>query len=304
MIHMGLDIGGTKTETLVLDGQGTELYRQRAATQKDGYQQFLFHLGRHIATLKRRFGAPMSVGIALPGSVSPLSGLIKNSNILPLNGQPLLRDLRRYLGQPVAIGNDGNCFALSEAVDGAGRRHDIVFGITLGTGCGGGLVIDKRLIAGHNGNAAECGHIPLPGYCASTDGAAARCYCGQQNCAESFISGTGFAQRYAMSTGTRAAAHEIITLAAAGEPAAARHFERYLDQLARVLAAICNLVDPGAIVLGGGLSNALAQRTDLESRVARYAFTDRFTTHIVPAMHGDSSGVRGAAWLGRDAPGD
>ncbi|WP_413740275.1 ROK family protein [Sodalis sp. RH14] len=301
MRHLGLDIGGTKTETLVLDAQGAELYRHRAATQKDSYQQFLSHLSQHIASLKRRFGAPMSVGIALPGGVSPLSGLIKNSNILPLNGQPLLRDLHQCLGQPVAIGNDGNCFALSEAVDGAGRRHDIVFGITLGTGCGGGLVIDKRIIAGHNGNAAECGHIPLPGFSVRTDGAEARCYCGQQNCAESFISGTGFAHRYYVSMGVRATAREIIALAAQGDAAAARHFERYLDQLARVLAAVCNLVDPGAIVLGGGLSNALAQRTDLEARVARYVFTDRFTTQIVPATHGDSSGVRGAAWLGRDA---
>lgn len=300
MLHIGLDIGGTKTEVVVLAAEGDELYRQRSATVTGSYPQFLAFVCQIISALKTRFPVPLSIGIALPGSVSPLTGLIRNSNILSINGQPLPRDLRQRLGWGVAIGNDANCFALSEAVDGAGQSHDIVFGVTLGTGCGGGLVIGQQIIVGSNGNAAECGHNPLPGYSVDRDGPPSRCYCGQLNCAERFVSGTGLAQRFTLATGIPATAREVIALAARGEPAAVDRFELYLDQLARLLASIINLVDPGVIVLGGGLSNALAARQDLAARVAEHVFTDQFTTRIVPAMHGDSSGVRGAAWIGRD----
>ncbi len=300
MLHIGLDIGGTKTEVVVLAVAGGELYRQRSATATGSYPQFLAFVCQIISALKIRFPIPQSIGIALPGSVSPLTGLMRNSNILSINGHPLARDLRQRLGREVAIGNDANCFTLSEAVDGAGQSHDIVFGVTLGTGCGGGLVIGRRIITGSNGSAAECGHNPLPGYALERDGPPSRCYCGQQNCAEQFVSGTGLARRYTLATGLPATAREVIALAARGDPAAVDRFERYLDQLARLLASIINLVDPGVIVLGGGLSNALADRRDLAARVAEYVFTDRFATRIVPAIHGDSSGVRGAAWIGRE----
>ncbi|MEA9389731.1 ROK family protein [Acerihabitans sp. TG2] len=299
MLHIGLDIGGTKTEAVVLTAEGGELYRHRSATKTESYPQFFTFVCQLICDLKTRFPAPLSIGIALPGSVSLLTGLIRNSNILSINGQPLQQDLRQRLGREVAIGNDANCFALSEAVDGAGQSHDIVFGVTLGTGCGGGLAIGQRIIAGSHGNAAECGHNPLPGYAFDRDGPPFRCYCGQQNCAELFVSGTGLAQRFTLATGITATAREVIALAARGDPAAVDRFELYLDQLSKLLASIINLVDPGVIVLGGGLSNALAARQDLAARVAEHVFTDQFTTRIVPAKHGDSSGVRGAAWIGR-----
>jgi fructokinase len=298
MLRLGLDIGGTKIEAVVLTEQGELLHKQRTATQKESYAQFVDDVTHIISQIRTRFTSPMSVGICLPGSVSPLTGLIKNSNILVLNGEPLPQDLHDRLGQPVTLSNDGNCFALSEAVDGAGKDHDIVFGVILGTGCGGGLAIGKRMIAGNNGNAGECGHNPLPGYDEKKDGAPARCYCGQTNCVESFVSGTGLSERYLLRTGERLKANDIVALAEQGHPAASAQFELYLDQLARSLASIVNHIDPGAIVLGGGMSNIQAIYQTIEQRVANYVFTDRFTTRIVQAQHGDSSGVRGAAWLG------
>ncbi|MBJ7221420.1 MULTISPECIES: ROK family protein [unclassified Brenneria] len=303
MRHLGLDIGGTKIAAAVLTGDGTTLYQQRTATRKASYEHFLQHVCRIVTAIQDQVGAPLSIGIALPGNISPLSGLIKNSNILPLNGRPLQQDLQQRLNQRVAIGNDANCFALSEAMDGAGKTHRMVFGVTLGTGCGGGLAIDKQVIAGGHGNAAECGHNPLPGYDPAKDGPAANCYCGQRNCVESFVSGTGLANRYLLVTGRRATAWEIMTQAENGEAAAAYQCDLFLDQLARMLATIVNLIDPDVIVLGGGLSNAPALYRDMASRVAAYTFTDRFCTPIVQAIHGDSSGVRGAAWMGKEEPG-
>ncbi|MCL2900369.1 ROK family protein [Brenneria tiliae] len=300
MAYLGLDIGGTKIAAAVLDENGAVLLQQRTATRKESYAQFLSDVCRIIAALQGRFSVPLSIGIALPGGVSPLTGLIKNSNILPLNGRPLQQDLQRRLNQRVAIANDANCFTLSEALDGAGKGHRMVFGVTLGTGCGGGLVIDRQVIAGGHGNAAECGHNPLPGYDPARDGPAAHCYCGQRNCVESFVSGTGLAERYLSLTGRKATAQDIVALAESGDAAAARQFDLYLDQLARMLATIVNLIDPDVIVFGGGLSNVAALYRDISSRVAAYTFTDRFSTPIVQAVHGDDSGVRGAAWMGKE----
>ncbi|MDV5141103.1 ROK family protein [Chimaeribacter arupi] len=302
MHRLGLDIGGTKTEAALFSEQGEVLEKQRHATQKATYAEFLTTLSRLILGLRQRHHAPFSIGLCLPGSVSPLTGLVKNSNILVLNGQPLQRDLREQLQQPVAIANDGNCFALSEAVDGAGRDHEIVFGVTLGTGCGGGLSIGKRMITGNNGNAAECGHNPLPGYTPEQDGPPVTCYCGQQNCVESFVSGTGLSQRFAVQQGETLPAAAIIERMRQGDPAAVAQFALYRDQLARTLASVVNHLDPGAIVLGGGLSNVPEIYPGLEALTGRYTFTDTFTTRILPALHGDSSGVRGAAWLGTRCP--
>lgn len=258
MLHLGLDIGGTKIAAAVLDGDGALLLQQRTATRKESYAQFLHDVCQLITTLQGKFNVPLSIGIALPGSISPQSGLIRNSNILPLNGQPLQQDLQQRLKQRVAIANDANCFALSEATDGAGKGHNSVFGVTLGTGCGGG----------------------------------------QFNCVESFVSGTGLAERYKLATGRQATPQEIIARAESGEAEAVQQCARYRDRLARMLATIVNLIDPGVIVIGGGLSNAPALYQDLAPSVGAYAFTDRFCTPIVPARHGDSSGVRGAAWIG------
>lgn len=301
MLHLGLDIGGTKIAAAVLDGDGALLLQQRTATRKESYTQFLHDVCQLITTLQGKFNVPLSIGIALPGSISPQSGLIRNSNILPLNGQPLQQDLQQRLKQRVAIANDANCFALSEATDGAGKGHNSVFGVTLGTGCGGGLVINQQLITGGYGNAAECGHNPLPGYDPANDGPPVRCYCGQFNCVESFVSGTGLAERYRLATGRQATPQEIIALSESGETEAVQQCARYRDRLARMLATIVNLIDPGVIVIGGGLSNAPALYQDLAPCVGAYAFTDRFCTPIVPARHGDSSGVRGAAWIGAQA---
>lgn len=298
MFHLGLDIGGTKMAAVVLDTSGREIHRYRTATRKASYPQFLDAVCQFIASIQRDAGAPLTVGIALPGAVSPLSGLIKNANILALNGQPVQGDLERRLGQRIVLANDANCFALSEARDGAGRGHDIVFGITLGTGCGGGLVINQRPIVGRYGNAAECGHITLPGYTPEQDGPAVTCYCGRQNCAEAFISGSGLGERYYQATGRRLCAEEIIARAEAQEPDALRQIDGFRDRLARTLATVVNLIDPGIIVLGGGLSNVAPLVDALGPLVARHVFTDRFVTPIAVARHGDSSGMRGAAWLG------
>lgn len=298
MLRLGLDIGGTKIEAVVLNPQGEVVYKQRSATQKTTYPAFRDDVIQVIERAQQQYDNPLSIGICLPGSVSPSSGLIKNSNILVLNGQPFQQDLSQRFSRPVVIANDGNCFALSEAVDGAAAGADIVFGVILGTGCGGGLAIGQRMINGNNANAGECGHNPLPGYSPERDGPATTCYCGQQNCVESFVSGTGLAQRFQLRTGRALSAGEIIALARQGDAQAAQQFELFLNQLARALAAIVNLIDPGVIVLGGGLSNVPELYQSLETRVARHIFSDRFTTRILQARHGDSSGVRGAAWLG------
>lgn len=224
-LHLGLDIGGSKTAAVVLDNAGAEICRRRAATRTASYEAFLDGTCALIDALRREYG-DMSIGIALPGSVSPTSGLTRNCNILALNGRPLRQALAQRLGQRIAIANDANCFALSEARDGAGQGHHIVFGVTLGTGCGGGLAIGGRLIAGDHGNAAECGHNPLPGYHPERDGPEAVCYCGQRNCVESFVSGTGLGERYRLATGQRATAQEIVAWAEQGAADAQRQIAR------------------------------------------------------------------------------
>lgn len=306
MWQVGLDIGGTKMAAIALDRAGAECHRWRQATEKSSYEAFLDGVAGLVATIRHELAAPFSLGVALPGSVSPQTGHIRNANILALNGRPLAADLHRCLGQPVVLANDANCFALSEARDGAGAGYPSVFGVTLGTGCGGGLVIHQQLITGGYGNTAECGHIPLPGYSPACDGPAVRCYCGQDNCVEGFVSGTGLARGYQCLTGNACSAEEVVARALAGEVAALQQVGHFRDQLSRTLATIINLVDPAVIVLGGGLSQAGVLVDDLAARVAPRVFTDHFCTPIVTAKYGASSGVRGAAWLGssRDmAPG-
>jgi len=297
MYYLGLDIGGTKIAAVVMDAQGGELCRYRCLTQKASYRQFVESVVAFIEQIHRDVQRSMVIGIALPGSVSPLSTLIKNANIQVINGRPLQSDLQQLLEQRVVIANDGNCFALSEACDGAGRDHDVVFGITLGTGCGGGIAIKRQIHAGAWGNAAECGHITLPGFCEQNDGPAVSCYCGKQNCVESFVSGTGLSERYRLFTGKFLAGDAIVALAQEGEPAAMRQVALFRQQLARTLATIVNILDPGVIVLGGGVSNSEMLTANLQAEVAPLVFTDRLSTPIVQAHHGDSSGMRGAAWL-------
>lgn len=297
MYSLGLDIGGTKIAAVIIDNTGREYGRYRRDTVKNSYGDFLQDLLLFIQEIKSTVQEPLAIGIALPGGISPISGKIKNSNILVLNGEDLQSDLRTRLGQPVMIENDAACFALSEACDGAGRGKEVVFGLTLGTGCGGGIAIGQRLFSGAWGNAAECGHITLPGYTPETDGPPVTCYCGKQNCTESFVSGTGLAKRYLERCKTAHTAPEIIALAKQGEPQALLQVANFRNQLARLLATIVNIIDPHVIVIGGGLSNEPLLLDGIDDEIAPLVFTDSFMTPVLTAVHGDSSGMRGAAWL-------
>ncbi|EPN2845495.1 ROK family protein [Klebsiella aerogenes] len=297
MNYLGLDVGGTKIAAVVMDEQGRERGRYRRATRKENRQAFISCIVDFVADIRARTGTPMAIGIALPGSVSPQHGAIRNANIQVINGYRLQDALEQALGQPVVLANDGNCFALSEACDGAGEGFSSVFGMTLGTGCGGGITLERQPFVGASGIAAECGHIALPGYSPEEDGPPTRCYCGRFNCVESFISATGLRERYRLLSGERLSSEQILARAQAGESAACHQIHRFRQQLARTLATIVNIIDPGVIVLGGGLSNAPQLVADLPSAVAPLVFTDHFSTPIISARHGDSSGMRGAAWL-------
>lgn len=303
MFYLGLDIGGTKIAAVIIDELGKEYGRFRIETIKESYSAFIASLGNFVAEIKHKFSASLAIGIALPGSVSPINGKIKNSNILVLNGRDLKADLDRLLGTSVVIANDANCFALSEAYDGAGAGYNVVFGLTLGTGCGGGIAIDRRAFSGAWGNAAECGHITLPGYALEQDGPAVKCYCGKYNCTESFVSGTGIAERYFQLCGKSLGTPEILSLAKLGNLEALEQVARFRHQLARLLATVVNIIDPHIIVIGGGLSNSPLLLDGIAQEIAPLVFTDSFLTPVVKAQHGDSSGMRGAAWLARVALG-
>lgn len=301
MLSMGLDIGGTKTEAVILDDCGKVLTTKRIATVKGDYSAFLTSLVNFIQEMRNLVPEPVSIGICLPGTEDAATGLIKNSNIVVINQHPLMHDLERLLEQPVAWDNDANCFTLSEATDGAGAQARSVFGAILGTGCGGGLCMDKTLWRGHNGNAGEWGHNPLPLYNERDDGPPVKCYCGRFNCTESFISGTGLARQFGLIQGSSLDAKGVFALIEQENTAAVALYRTFLDQLARSLASVINICDPNIIVVGGGVSRYPAIFSHLTESVSRYVFNTSCSTPIVPAMHGDSSGVRGAAWLGRDA---
>ncbi|MHA1049138.1 ROK family protein [Enterobacter ludwigii] len=293
MHYLGLDIGGTKMEAVLLSPQGESLWRERRPTQKESYDAFMHHLLAFIGEARAVSEVPFSIGIGLPGAIDPQSGLIKNCNCLALNGHDLKHDLAQQLNQPVWIANDADCFTLSEAVDGAGAEAETVFGVIVGTGCGGGVAVHKRLLQGPNAIAGEWGHNPLPGYAPETDGPAQSCYCGKHNCIETFISGTGFARRYP----SELSAQAIIEAAAQGDLTAWAHWRHFIDAFARSLASVINILDPQVIVLGGGLSNVSQLYDELPAAIRPYIFSESCRTRIVPARYGDASGVRGAAWL-------
>lgn len=297
MLRLGLDIGGTKIEAQLLNEQGECIRKQRIATPQQGYPVFLEQVSALIAQIRAESAEPFTIGIGVPGAISPDTGRIKNCNILFINGQDLQHDLAERVGQPVAIANDADCFALSEAVDGAGKDGRTVFGVILGTGCGGGVVVNKQLLSGPNAIAGEWGHNPLPEYAPDRDGPAQPCYCGRNNCIERFVSGTGFAVRYNQQHATQERAETILAAMKQGNPAAVVHYQHFLDALARSLASIINVIDPHVIVLGGGLSNLESLYTELPARILPYIFSDHCNTQIRKAMYGDASGVRGAAWL-------
>jgi fructokinase len=296
MIRIGVDLGGTKIEAAALDADGRFLARRRAATPQ-GYADKLRAIAELIRAVEAEIGADsLPVGAGHPGSISPRTGLIRNANTTQLNGQPFDRDLAAALGRPVACANDANCFALSEAVDGAGAGARSVFGVILGTGVGGGLVIEGRLHGGQDGNAGEWGHAGLP-WPDADEAPGPACKCGLSGCIEAWCSGPGLSADHERATGQALPGEDIAALAAGGDAAAQASLARHASRLARGLALVVNIFDPEVIVLGGGLSNLPGLAETLQARLARWAFTDELTTRVVLNRHGDSSGVRGAAWL-------
>ncbi len=303
-IRLGIDLGGTKIEGIVLDARGRTLARRRVATPREDYPATVAAVAGLVAALEHEAAARGSVGVGIPGAVSPQTGRIKNANSTWLIGAAFNRDLAAALDRPVRLANDANCFALSEAVDGAAAGAGVVFGVILGTGVGGGVVIDGKVLAGRNAIAGEWGHNPLP-WPRDEERPGPTCYCGKQGCIETFLSGPGLARDYAAGEGSPASPpaspEEIETRAEAGEAAALAALDRYQDRLARGLAQVIDLLDPDVIVLGGGLSNLPRLYQSLPARLPAYVFSDRVDTELRPPRHGDSSGVRGAAWLwGKD----
>ncbi len=295
-MRIGIDLGGTKIEAIALDEGGAPLLRERRPTPAGDYAGALGAIADLVAFVEDRLGRRGSVGVAAPGAISARTGLVKNSNSTALNGMPLERDLSDRLGRPIRLENDANCFALSEAVDGAAAGARIVFGVILGTGVGGGLVVAQRIVAGRNRIAGEWGHNPLP-WPRDDERPGAPCYCGKSGCVETFLSGAGPARDYLARTGRSWNAQEIAAAAASGDAHAEACLALYQDRLARGLASLINVVDPDAIALGGGLSNIARIYDGLSEQVSRYVFSDGLDTPIRRAIHGDSSGVRGAAWL-------
>ncbi len=295
-MRIGIDLGGSKIEAIALGDEGRELFRRRVLTPSGDYEPTLRAIADLIFSIEEKFDQRGSVGIGSPGAISPRTGLIKNSNSVVLNGRPLDRDLAAMLGRPVRIENDANCFALSEAVDGAGLDASVVFGVIFGTGVGAGIVIDKRVVSGRNRIAGEWGHNPLP-WPRAEELPGPPCYCGKSGCIETFLSGPGLAREFRIRTGSDLSANEISSAADAGDNDAVAVMETYEDRLARGLAHVINIVDPDMIVLGGGLSNIERLYRNVLALIQRYVFSDGVETPVVRATHGDSSGVRGAAWL-------
>jgi fructokinase len=299
-MRIGIDLGGTKIEAIALEdtgcGDNSTRLRHRVATPAGDYAGIVNAVAELVALAERETGQTGTVGIATPGAISPSTGLLKNSNSTVLNGRPLDRDLTARLGRPIRMENDANCLALSEAVDGAAANARVVFGVILGTGVGGGLVVNRQLHIGRNRIAGEWGHNPLP-WARKEELPGPVCYCGRQGCIETFLSGAGLVRDYRARGGQQKTAVAIAEAAAAGDGPASECLNLYRDRLARSLAAVVNVLDPDVIVLAGGLSNVAGLYPGLPALVESYTFTADAGTPIVRAMHGDSSGVRGAAWL-------
>lgn len=295
-LRFGIDLGGTKTEIAALsDETGEIVLRRRVATERS-YDGVLRCIKGLVDSAESELGETGTVGVGMPGAISPATGLVKNANSVWLNGKPFDKDLCAALGRPVRVANDADCLALSEATDGAGAGHRVVWAVILGTGAGSGIVVDGKLVTGPNAIAGEWGHNPLP--CMTPEEADAHpCYCGRKGCNETMISGSGFCADYAAETGMKLTGAEIVERAERGEPSALKVLERYEDRLARATAAVINILDPHVVVLGGGMSNIARLYDDLPVLWRKYVFSDAVYTKLVKAKYGDSSGVRGAAWL-------
>lgn len=297
-MRIGVDLGGTKIEVIALASDGATLMRERVPTPTGHYNEVLDTIKSLVDLVEHKRGKGESVGIGLPGAISAKTGRIKNSNSAYLIGTDFVADIRKKLGRDVRVGNDANCFALSEATDGAAAGAQVVFGVILGTGVGAGIVIDQNIIEGVNAVAGEWGHNPLP-WSSDEESGRVRCYCGKTGCIEAFLSGAGLQRAYKIRSGRYVDTYEIARAAASRDEHAILCLAEYEDRLARSLATVVNILDPDTIVLGGGLSKIERSYRSLHDAVARYVLTDRLDTKIMPALHGDSSGVRGAAMLWR-----
>ncbi|MDO8990782.1 MAG: ROK family protein [Sideroxyarcus sp.] len=305
-MRLGIDLGGTKIEIIALDGSGKELLRRRAPTPKGKYSETLQVIAALVRDTEVELGQQGALGIGTPGALSRATGRLKNSNSVVLNGQPILQDLEALLQRPVKISNDANCFALSEATDGAAAGASVVFGVILGTGVGAGIVVNGHILTGPNGIAGEWGHNPLP-WPQAHEIPGPPCYCGKLGCIETFLSGPGMVQLHQVSVRAEPvegadsdlvlSAEVIVARAEQGDAACERSLQLYENRLARSLAHVINILDPDVIVLGGGMSNIERLYTNVPTLWGRWVFSDRVDTRLVKNQFGDSSGVRGAAWL-------
>ncbi|MEO8674791.1 MAG: ROK family protein [Casimicrobiaceae bacterium] len=296
MIRFGIDLGGTKIEIVGLDARGVAVLRRRVATPSGDYRAIIDAVVGLVADAERELGVTGTVGIGMPGSISRATGLLRGSNSVCLNGQPIKRDLEMAVAREVRISNDANCFALSEATDGAGEGADVVFGAILGTGVGAGIVVHGRVLDGPNAIAGEWGHNPLP-WPRDDERPGPACFCGRYGCIETFVSGPGLERDHLHGSGENLKSHTIVARAELGDEACEATFARYEDRLARALAHVMNLLDPDIIVLGGGMSNIERLYRNVPALWEPRVFSDRVDTRLVRHRHGDSSGVRGAAWL-------
>jgi fructokinase len=295
-MRIGIDLGGTKIEIIAIDESGKELARKRVVTPQGDYPGILNTIVRLINDIEAITKQSGSIGIGTPGALSPATGLMRNSNSVCLNGKPVKKDLEQLLKRPLRMANDANCFALSEATDGAAKDAAVVFGVIVGTGTGAGVVVNQKVLTGPNAIAGEWGHNPLP-WPQDIERPGPDCYCGKQGCIETFLSGPGFERDYQLETGKLLRASDIVGLADEGDAQAEQCLRRYEDRMARSLSHIINVLDPDVIVLGGGMSNVQRLYKNVPSIWGNYVFSDVVLTRMEPPMFGDSSGVRGAAWL-------
>ena len=295
-MKIGIDLGGTKTEGILIDSSGKELKRERIKTEKN-YDGTIKGILSIIKNFEISFGVVESIGIGMPGAISADTALIKNANSIWLNGKPLKKDLEKILNRKINLENDANCFALSEAVDGGGKGFKVVFGVIIGTGTGGGIVIDHKVLQGRNNIGGEWGHVTLPNRSDDEKKYVKDCYCGKNGCMETYVSGPGFASTFNLRFNKDYDSHKILEGFKEHDPDCIFALEQYTDHLARGLSLVCNILDPDVIVLGGGMSNIDFIYENIDDALKKYVFTDTLHTKVVKNVHGDSSGVRGAAWL-------
>jgi fructokinase len=295
-IRIGIDIGGTKIEIVAIDESSRIVYRKRQQAPHDNYDQTLFVIEELVTGVEQKLGRAASIGVGMPGIISPVTGVVKNSNSVHLIGHPLDKDLSKLLDRPLRFANDANCLALSESTDGAAENADSVFAVILGTGVGGGLVINRKVVNGINAITGEWGHNPLP-WPKTDEWPGPKCYCGKTGCIETFLSGSGLARIHTSKSGQTFSALEIANLSEQGDIVAEASLSQYEERLARALASVINVIDPEIIVLGGGLSNLDRITANVPPLWEPFVFSDHVKTQLVRAQHGDSSGVRGAAWL-------